>query len=132
VATVSDAPDAVGGVLYGRENAAGVVVENSSRGSQVDLPGGPSEQVGPKLALQLANRLRQRGLRDVQVFGRLSEMAGFGDSDKVAQMPEFQGFLHADTQDAEPDRHERDPNTASPDCHLVVIRGDQNVCVASS
>ncbi len=77
------------GVLDRFQDAQRVLVEGRARRGQLHLPGGTGEQLGTELGLQLADRLRKRGLRHVQPRGRPAEVAGLGDGDEVTQMSQL-------------------------------------------
>ncbi|MNT66301.1 hypothetical protein D3C72_2043590 [compost metagenome] len=57
---------------------------------QLDVPAGAGQEARADVLLQLADRIAERRLRDVQARRRTAEMALFGHGDEVAQQPGFQ------------------------------------------
>ena len=53
------------------------------------LPRGAVEQRGVEFVLELADRVRQRRLRDVQLLGRLAEVAGLGHCGEISQVTQL-------------------------------------------
>ncbi|CAM5314026.1 hypothetical protein SSPIM334S_01878 [Streptomyces spiroverticillatus] len=82
---------AAGGVGVG-EDTAGEGEEGPAGVGEGDVAPGPGEEVGPQLALQGADLLGQRGLRDVQLLGGAGEVPGLGHGHEIAELLE----LHAD------------------------------------
>lgn len=80
------------GIVDAGEDADRLGLEELSRRGERHLPRGAVEQRDVELGFELPDRVRQRGLRDVQLLGRLAEMARVGHGDEVAKMPE----LHRD------------------------------------
>jgi hypothetical protein len=62
------------------------IEEELTHGGQVDATSGPLEERHPKLLLELADRLAERGLRDVQLLGGSAEVERLGDRNEVPQL----------------------------------------------
>ena len=71
------------------ENLARLAGQDASRLGRAHHPAGPFEQLHAELQLELADRLRQRRLRDAKARGRATEVQLLEDREEVAQVPEL-------------------------------------------
>jgi len=62
------------------------IEEELSHARQVDAPRRPLEELDAKLLFELADRLAERGLRDVQLFGCSAEVERLGNRNEVPQL----------------------------------------------
>ena len=82
-------PQRAPGVVGLGEHAAGDGQQLPSGRCELDVPGGPDEQRAAEAALQRADLLRERGLRDLHQVGGVGEVAGVGHGDEVGQLLEL-------------------------------------------
>ena len=73
------------------QDARHLELEELAGGREPHLAGGPDEERGAELGLELADRLRQGGLRHVEAVGRAPEVAGLGHRGEVAQVSQLHG-----------------------------------------
>ncbi len=71
---------------------AGFSEEGAALGIEMNALLGPFEQSNAQLLLELHDLTAERRLRDVQQFGRTTDIAGFGDSDEVAELAQVEHF----------------------------------------
>ena len=72
-----------------REDAADLVEERAARGGELDAAVGAVEQHDVQLALELADLLAERGLRDAQARRGAAEMQLLRDGQEVAEVAEL-------------------------------------------
>ena len=75
--------------LHVREHLARLLREDAPRLGELHHAARPLEELHAELGLELANRLRQRRLRDVELPGRTAEMELLAHREEVAQVPEL-------------------------------------------
>jgi len=84
---------AVTGLLQRCEDTRNVLQEQLSGSRQSGTSGGSHEKLHTQFGFQFLNCSGQRGLFDVQPFGRTSKVKLFGNSKKAAKMAQ----LHSQT-----------------------------------
>ena len=77
------------------DRAAGAREQRRARGRQLHPPRRAHEQHGAEIALELADRARERRLRHVQPRGGAAEVQLLGDRHEVAQLAELDRGVHA-------------------------------------
>ena len=83
------------------QSAADVLVEHPALTGEGDAPGTAGEEPGLEGRLQLLDGLAHRRLGDVEIFGRLGDVAGLGDLFEDAV--EFQLYCHGGPPLVSPD-----------------------------
>ena len=77
------------GLVDGRENFDGPIVERPAAVGQPDLAARAVEDRPAQLALELDDLLAQRGLRDEALFGGPREILELGHRHEVAELMQF-------------------------------------------
>src|SRR5919206_2099085 len=75
--------------LHVGEHLAGLLREDAPRLGELHHAARPLEELHAELGLELANRLRQGRLRDVELPGRPPEVELLAHREEVAQVPEL-------------------------------------------
>ena len=86
---VGDPADAAHAVVERPERAPGLADQELAGGREADLPRGAVEEPGAELGLELADRLGQGRLGDVQALRRSSEVPGLGHRGEAAQVSQL-------------------------------------------
>ena len=73
------------------EDACGLDLQELAGRRERHLPGGAVEQRDVEFVLELADRVGQRGLGDVQLLGGPAEVAGVGHRGEIAQVTQVHG-----------------------------------------
>jgi hypothetical protein len=76
------------------QNSAGVFVEDVPGGGEKNAFAAALEKIDPEGKLEVAHLLGNIGLGNAEAIGGAAEAAGFGDGDKVAEMPDLKGLVN--------------------------------------
>lgn len=88
-AAVGDAPGSARARLDCLQDPLGLGQEEPAGRGDLHLPRRAAQQRDAELVLQLPDRVRKRGLGEVQAFGGAAEVAGLGDGGEVPQVAQF-------------------------------------------
>jgi hypothetical protein len=81
-------------VLNFLQGAARALRQKLAGESQLHSARGAVENAMAEQFLEALDLLAERRLRDAQLGGRLTEMQGFRDRQKIAEMTELDGLIH--------------------------------------
>jgi hypothetical protein len=75
-------------MLHLHERPATRLEQCQARGRELDTPAITAQELAPEILFQPSNLLAQGGLRDTKPLGRLAEVQGLRNGDKISQTPD--------------------------------------------